>query len=68
MSEQDELDTLAARMSYLSKVDYEVRDGIVYYRGQNIGSVAYLNSRGMEQLAGILDRARKAEQAKGEQS
>lgn len=59
-SEQDDLDVLAARMKYLGHTDYEVRGQIVYWRGQDIGSVLYLNSRSMEQLADILDRARKA--------
>ena len=62
LSGQDELNTLAARMQYLGHTDYEVRGNIVYWRGQDIGSVLYLNSRSMEQLANILDRIRKATQ------
>lgn len=60
LSEQDELNTLASRMKYLGPTDYEVRGNIVHWRGQDIGSVLYLNSRSMEQLADILDRVRKA--------
>lgn len=70
MSEQDEQardianETLWARMKYLAVTDYEVRDGIVYWHGQDIGAAPYLNSRSMEQLAGILDRARKQGEGK----
>lgn len=60
-----DLDTLWARMRYMGKTDYKVEwDGntpVVYWRGHNLGSVASLNNGSMEQLADILDRARKQE-------
>jgi hypothetical protein len=62
--EEDELSVLRARMAYLGKYDYEVRDRMVYWQGQRIGTLSEVNAISMERVAELLDDVRR--QAKGE--
>lgn len=57
--EQHEQQILHERMESLGVTDYELKGSVVFWKDEDFGSLAYLNSRRMDQLQDILDRVRK---------
>jgi hypothetical protein len=62
--QQNEQDVLRKRMESLGVIDYELKGHIVFWKGEDIGSLTYLTSRRMDQLQDILERVRNQDQGR----
>jgi hypothetical protein len=60
--QQNDRDVLRECMESLGVTDYELKGAIVFWQGEDIGSLAYLNSRRVDQLQAILARVRNQKQ------
>lgn len=57
--QQSEPDILRERMESLGVEDYKLKGTLVFWQGEDIGSITYLISRRMDQLQDILARVRR---------